>query len=108
MKHCTSTCAARPNWRDFGYGDFDLHFIRDKEKREVDFLLTKDNKPWILIEVKANYKESLSKSLKYFSDILQVPHAFQVAEDLNYQGVDLFQNKNPQIVSMREFLSYFP
>jgi len=27
-------------WNDWGYGEFDLHYVRDREKREVDFLLT--------------------------------------------------------------------
>ena len=30
-------------WTDTGEGFFDLSFVRDKEKREVDFLIVKDN-----------------------------------------------------------------
>lgn len=29
-------------WNDLGLGHFSLHFIKDKEKREVDFLVVKD------------------------------------------------------------------
>jgi len=32
-------------WTDQGLGDYRLHFLRDKEKREVDFLVSKDNHP---------------------------------------------------------------
>ena len=27
-------------WNDMGYGDFSLHFVKNKEKQEVDFLKT--------------------------------------------------------------------
>jgi predicted AAA+ superfamily ATPase len=33
-------------WTDLGFGDFDLRYLRDKQKREVDFLVVKDHKPW--------------------------------------------------------------
>ncbi len=39
-------------WTDMGFGKFDLYYIRDKAKREVDFLVTQDNQPWFLAEVK--------------------------------------------------------
>jgi len=29
-------------WTDLGFGDFDLFYVRDRKKREVDFLVTKD------------------------------------------------------------------
>ncbi len=42
-------------WTDFGFGQFDLYFIRDREKREVDFLVTKNKKPWFLVEAKLSH-----------------------------------------------------
>ena len=30
---------------ELGLGNFEIHYIRDKEKREVDFALVKDNVP---------------------------------------------------------------
>ncbi len=39
-------------WTDAGYGEFDLFYLRDKAKREVDFLVTKERKPYFLVEVK--------------------------------------------------------
>ena len=32
-------------WSDLGYGDFSIHYLRDKAKREVDFVVTRDNAP---------------------------------------------------------------
>ena len=34
-------------------GEFELFYIRDKQKREVDFLMTKDHEPWMLVEAKS-------------------------------------------------------
>jgi hypothetical protein len=39
-------------WTDLGFGDFELRYLRDKQKREADFLVVKDQKPWFLVEVK--------------------------------------------------------
>lgn len=77
-------------WTDIGLGVFDLHFIRTKEKEEVDFLVTKDEQPWILIEVKTSSKNSLSKTLQEFQERLGCPFAFQVVFDLpaNEKSID--------------------
>ena len=39
-------------WTDLGLGEYGLFYLRDKNKREVDFLVTKENAPWFLVEVK--------------------------------------------------------
>jgi hypothetical protein len=41
-------------WLDFGLGEFELWYVRDREKREVDALVTRDNQPWLMVEVKLN------------------------------------------------------
>lgn len=45
-----------------------LHYLRDKEKREVDFLTVRDNKPEWLIETKVSGEEV--SSLKHFVSFL--------------------------------------
>ncbi len=59
-------------WRDLGMGDFDLWFLRDSDRREVDFCITKDLKPWLLVETKLS-ESRVSETLDYFSKRLQVP-----------------------------------
>lgn len=59
-------------WRDLGMGNFDLWFLRDRDRREVDFCITKDLEPWLLIETKLS-ETSVSESLDYFSNRLQTP-----------------------------------
>ena len=33
--------------------DVGLHYVRDRDGHEIDFLITRDRRPWLLIEVKA-------------------------------------------------------
>lgn len=92
-------------WTDRGFGEYKLHFLRDKEKREVDFLVVKNKKPWFLVEVKTSGDRSISKSLYHFQEQTKAPHAFQVSFDLPYVNQDCFQEKGPVIVPARTFLS---
>lgn len=92
-------------WTDHGFGAFDLHFIRDKEKREVDFLVSRDAKPWFLVEVKRSGNAPLSPHLARFQEALQAEHAFQVAFDLPFVERDCFEETRPIIVPARTFLA---
>ncbi|MBS0619968.1 MAG: ATP-binding protein [Verrucomicrobia bacterium] len=92
-------------WTDQGLGEYGLYYLRDKEKREVDFLVTKDKKPWFLVEVKASSNTGISRWLYYYQEKLQVPHAFQVAFDMPYVNKDCFAHNEPIIVPALTFLS---
>lgn len=39
-------------WQDLTGTEFSLSYIRDKNKRETDFLILKERKPWLMIEAK--------------------------------------------------------
>jgi len=91
-------------WTDLGLGDFDLRYLRDKQKREVDFLVVKDRKPWFLVEVKMSDK-ALSPWLGYFQAQTNAPHAFQVVMNLPYQPADCFRVHHPVVVPAKTFLS---
>lgn len=92
-------------WTDNGFGEYELYFLRDKQGREVDFLVTKNNEPWFLVEVKATLNSSISRSLHYFQKITGAKHAFQVILDLPYIDKDCFASTDPIVVSARTFLS---
>ena len=66
-------------WTDSGLGDFSLHYLRTKQQKEVDFLISKDKKPFMLVECKTSAKEGLSPALAEFQKSLSVPYAFQTA-----------------------------
>jgi predicted AAA+ superfamily ATPase len=92
-------------WSDTGLGKYNLHYLRDKDKKEVDFLVTENNKPWFLVEVKSSAKESISKNLYYFQKQTGAKHAFQVVFDLPYVDKDCFTYTKPIIVPAKTFLS---
>jgi len=92
-------------WTDQGYGEYGLYYLRDKDQRNVDFLVTKDRKPWFLVEAKTSGEKGISKWLYYYQEKLKVPHAFQVAADLPYVDRDCFEYKEPVIVPAKTFLS---
>ena len=56
---------------------FELRYLRDKRKREVDFLVVKNHKPWFLLEVKMS-DSSLSPALAHFQAQTQAAQAFQL------------------------------
>ena len=51
--------------QDVDGADLDLHFIRNKEGQEIDFLVTREKQPWRLIEVKWQ-DDKLSPNFKKF------------------------------------------
>lgn len=81
-------------WNDAGYGDFSLHFIRDKEKREVDFLIANERKPLLLVETKLS-ETSPSENLVPFQDMLGVPAVQLVNSGESFQ---LIRNKKQTIL----------
>jgi uncharacterized protein len=64
-------------WNDRGDGDFALWYVRDKERREVDFLITEGRRPWLLAETKLADGQ-ISPALRHYHKQLKVPHAVQI------------------------------
>lgn len=64
-------------WTDSAQGDFELRYLRDKEKREVDFCILNDGKPWMLVECKTS-ETTIAPSLGYFAERLKTKHNFQL------------------------------
>lgn len=92
------------SWNDMGAGNFSLHFIKNKEKQEVDFLIAADHKPLVLVEAKLKGAEP-SPALLKFQRFLNIP-AVQLFEKGNaFQVVSNGPNKilvtpAPQWLSM--------
>jgi predicted AAA+ superfamily ATPase len=63
-------------WTDLGIGDFGLWYLRTREKREIDFLVTKDARPLFMVEAKTSETEP-SKNIAHFQGLLDIP-AIQV------------------------------
>ena len=95
---------AAEGWTDLGFGELELRDVRDKQKREVDFLIVRDRKPWFLVEAELA-DTHLSPSLACFQGQTKAPHAFQVAINLPYEPADGFKVHRPLVVPARTFLS---
>ena len=92
-------------WTDLGIGEFELGYLRDKEKREVDFVVVRDGDPWFLVEAKWG-EAPLSPSLKHFQDQIGAPFAFQVDLGMEYVDRDPFAQRGRLLkVPARTFLS---
>lgn len=92
-------------WTDVGLGVFELFYLRTIDKQEVDFLITRDRKPWMMVECKCSSKGPLSKSLYDFHHQLKPDHTFQVVRDMPYVDRSCFEEKDPIIVPAKTFLS---
>ena len=77
-----------------------LHYIRDIEKREVDFLVAVDGKPWFCVEAKLS-REEISPALKYFAVKMKIPYAYQVIRE---DGTDIIKD-NIRVISANTFLT---
>ena len=93
-------------WNNFGYGKFNLHYLRNKEKEEVDFLLTNNDKPFLLIETKYN-DINISKSLFTYQNILNIP-AVQLINTDNIHRTIKNGNNYAILVTAHEWFSSLP
>ena len=73
-------------WNDMGYGRFSLHFIKNKEQQEVDFLIANEGEPIVLVEAKLSDTEP-SPALKKFQGVLKKPAIQLVGESEGYRMI---------------------
>lgn len=68
-----------------------LHYIRDRDGREVDFLTVVDGVPEDLIEVKTS-DTAISNSLRYYADKIKPKRAIQIIGglDRSFHNGDIF------------------
>lgn len=92
-------------WNDWGFGDFSLHYVRDKEHREVDFLITQSRRPFCLVECKLA-DTALAPSLVYFRDAMKPKWSFQVVRQASANYLTDY-GQNTYVVSASRFLSNF-
>jgi len=69
------------HWNDFGLGEYELWYLRNKQKEEVDFLVTENANPLFMVEAKLS-ETSVSPHLIKFQNILHIP-AIQLINQKN-------------------------
>jgi len=77
-----------------------LNYLRNVDKKEVDFLVSADGIPWFAAEVKLNDTQP-SQNLFYYKERLKIPHLFQVVMK---KDID-FMKDNVRIISAGKFLN---
>jgi len=77
-----------------------LYFLRDVEKREIDFLIAVKNKPWFCVEVKSS-SAGIPSALRYFSEKMEIPFVYKVVRE---KGVDYIKDK-VRVISADKFLT---
>lgn len=78
----------------------ELFYLRNVDKKEVDFLVTINNKPWFSVEAKLNDKTP-SPNIIYFKERLKIPYNYQVIKDEN---IDIMKD-GIRVISASKFLS---
>ncbi len=73
-------------WNDLGHGPFGLHFVRNKEREEVDFVVTEKRRPRLLVETKAT-ETNVDAALRRFQRELGVPAVHLTNEGTTFRKV---------------------
>lgn len=67
-------CHRQEDWE----GDrMELTFVRDSQKREIDFVVLRNKKPLLAVECKSG-EQSLSRNIAYFAARTNIPNFYQV------------------------------
>ena len=88
-------------WMDMSGDRYSLYYIRNKQKQETDFLILKNNDPWLLIETK--YSDGFISPHHYRTQTVlgNIPFLQICRED----GVCKMEKKNAYRVSASRFFS---
>jgi len=87
-------------WQDLTGTEFILSYVRDKNKHETDFVIIKDRKPWLMVEVK--YSDSSVDT--HHSVISQALGGIPVVQVCYQEGVASQDKKNIYRLSASKFL----
>lgn len=92
-------------WTDNGCGVFELFCLRNKDKEEIDFLICRNKKPWLPVEVKLN---DVVPSVNWKKFINQIPcnYGIQIVQKPNYWKCHDYGTKKILVASASDILSY--
>lgn len=92
-------------WTDSGFGSFELNYLKNADGAEIDFILTKNKRPWLPIEVKFSDTRP-SPHWHVFLRQINVPVAVQlVKEPKDYMAIREYGNTKLIICSAARFLT---
>lgn len=89
-------------WTDLGEANLSLHFARDRDGRETDFVIARDGRPWFLVEAKLA-ETKVDDGLRYYCGRLQAPGVQVVLKP------DVFRRDGAvTVISADRWLGRFP
>ncbi|MBX7149472.1 AAA family ATPase [bacterium] len=91
-------------WNMLGEKKWSLCYLRDKQKREVDFALVQNGKPFVLIEAKIS-DDNPDPSLLYYQQKLKIPIVVQLVHKPHIFKITRINELKQIIVSAAHFLS---
>lgn len=98
-------------WEDSGHGQFQLRYLRDKDRHEIDFLVLRDQLPWLAVEAKLTDltpAPGWNRFLPFLATRNQFPHAVQVVQSPNvFRRVPL-PKTTLHVMSASTFLAALP
>lgn len=92
-------------WTDTGEGEFELCFMRNKEKQELDFLVVRDGVPWLPVEAKLAETQP-SPSWRRLAPYIPCRRGLQIVLAPHWQ-VHEFGPQQVLVVGAAEALRYF-
>ena len=92
-------------WTDTGEGEFELYYLRNKEKQEIDFLIVRDGVPWLPVEVKLSDADP-SPSWRRFASLLPCTCGIQISRRPRWKTHD-FGDTQLLVAGAAEVLAYF-
>ncbi len=92
-------------WTDTGEGEFELCYLRNKEKQEIDFLIVRDGIPWLPVEVKLSDTEP-SPNWKRFAPMLPCKRGLQIVRKPEWK-LHEFGDSQVLVAGAAEVLGYF-
>ncbi len=91
-------------WTECGLGTFELCYVRDKQQQEVDFVVVKNKKPFMLVECKTSSGAALSPHLAHYQKLLNAEYAFQVVFDAPPSSLNPLDYTTPIKVAVADLL----
>jgi predicted AAA+ superfamily ATPase len=92
-------------WNDSGEGDFRLNYLRNKEKQEIDFLIVRDGRPWLPVEVKLSDTQP-SQNWSNFLPPTGCKFALQIVNK-PYWKIHEYEDVKILVADAAEALQYF-
>lgn len=91
-------------WTDTGEGNFQLFYLRNKEKQEIDFLIVRDKQPWLAIEAKMSDTHVDQKAIEKLTGRMNCPFVQVVFQDGIYRKL----TETRAMLSAVDFLAKLP